>query len=51
MNYQYRLGNFFTLRTNCIMNMSVNIDCKFYLNRHVELLFSHELKLLGSFSQ
>jgi hypothetical protein len=47
LNYQYRLGNSFTLRTDCIKDLGVHIDSKLYLHKHVDSLFLHTMKLLG----
>jgi hypothetical protein len=47
LNYQYRLGNSVILRTGCIKDLGVHIDCKLHLHRHVDFLFSHSMKLLG----
>jgi hypothetical protein len=46
-NYQYRLGNSFTLRTDCIKYLGVHIDCTLHFHHHVCFLFSHAMKLLG----
>jgi hypothetical protein len=47
LNYQYRLGNSFILRTDCIKCQGVHIDCKLHCHHHVDFLFSHAMKLLG----
>jgi hypothetical protein len=47
LNYQYRLGNSFILRTDCIKDLGVHIDRKFNFHRHVDFVFPHALKLLG----
>jgi hypothetical protein len=46
-DYQYRLGNSFILRTVCIKDLGVYIDCKLHFHQHVDYLFSHAMKLLG----
>jgi hypothetical protein len=46
LNYQYRLGNFFIMRIDCIKDFGVHIDCKLHFHRHVDFLFSHAMKLL-----
>jgi hypothetical protein len=47
LNYQYRLGNSFTLLTDFIKYLGVRVDCKLHFHRHVDFLYSHALKLLG----
>jgi hypothetical protein len=47
LNYQYRLGNSFILRTDCIKDLGVYTDCKLHFHRRVDYLFSHAMKLLG----
>jgi hypothetical protein len=47
LNYQYRLGNSFILRTDCIKDLGVHIGRKLHCYRHVDFIFSHALKLLG----
>jgi hypothetical protein len=47
LNYQYSLGNSFILRTDCIRDLGVYIDCKLYFHQHVDHLFSHAMELLG----
>jgi hypothetical protein len=39
LNYQYRLGHFFILRTDCIKGLSVHIDCKLHFRSQVDFLF------------
>lgn len=46
-NYQYRLGNSFILRTDCIKDLGIYLDSKLHFHQHVDHLFSHALKLLG----
>jgi hypothetical protein len=46
LNYQYRLGNSFILRTDCNKDLDVHIDCELHFRRHVNFLFSHALTLL-----
>jgi hypothetical protein len=40
LNYQYRLGNSFILRTNCVKNLCVHIDCKLHFH-HVGFFHVH----------
>jgi hypothetical protein len=47
LNYQYRLGNSFILRTDCIKDLGVHIDSKLHFHQHVHFSFSHTMKLLG----
>jgi hypothetical protein len=47
LNYQYKLGNSFILRTDCIKDLDVHIDCKLQFHRHVDFLFPHAMKLFG----
>jgi hypothetical protein len=49
LNYPYRLGNAFILRTDCIKNLCVlvNIDCKLNFHDHCDFIFSRAMKLLG----
>jgi hypothetical protein len=46
-NCQYKLGNSFILRTDCIRDLGVHIDSKLYFHHHVDFLFSHGMKLSG----
>jgi hypothetical protein len=39
LNYQYRLGNSVILRTDCVKDLGVHIDCKPHFHRHVDFLF------------
>jgi hypothetical protein len=34
------------LRTDCIKDLGVRIDCKLHCHHHVDFLFSHALKIL-----
>jgi hypothetical protein len=47
LNYQYTLGSSVILRTDCIKNFGVHIDCKFSFHRLVYFISSYALKLLG----
>ncbi|PNF19791.1 hypothetical protein B7P43_G14658 [Cryptotermes secundus] len=47
LKYQYRLGNFFILRTDSIKDLGVLIDSKLHFHQHVDILFSQTMKLLG----
>jgi hypothetical protein len=47
LNYQYRLGSSVILRTDCIEDLGVHIDCKLHFHRHVDFLFSRSMKLLA----
>jgi hypothetical protein len=42
-NYQYILGNYFVLRTDCVKDFGAHTDCKLHFYRHVDLLVSHVL--------
>jgi hypothetical protein len=46
LNYQYRLGNSFILRTDCTKHLNMHIDGKVHSHRHHGLYFQYELKLL-----
>jgi hypothetical protein len=45
LNYQYRLGNSFILRTDCDKDLGVHTDCK--LLSSCQFSFLNALKLLG----
>jgi hypothetical protein len=47
LNYQYRLGNSFIFRTDCIKDLGVHINSKLHFHQRVDFLFSHSMKLLG----
>jgi hypothetical protein len=47
LNYQYRPGNSFKLRTDFIKDLGVHINCKINFHCHVNFIFSLALKLLG----
>jgi hypothetical protein len=38
LNYQCRLRNYFILRTDCVKDLGVHIDCRLHIHRHVDLL-------------
>jgi hypothetical protein len=40
LNYQYRLGNSFILRTDCIKDLGVHTDCKLHFHHHVDFIFT-----------
>jgi hypothetical protein len=40
LNYQYRLRNSFVLRTDCIKDLGVHIDCKLHFHHHVDFFFT-----------
>jgi hypothetical protein len=46
LNFQYRLVNYFILRTDCIKDLGAYIDCKLYFHQHLNFIFSHAMKLL-----
>jgi hypothetical protein len=47
LNYQYRLGNSFILRIDCIKDLGVLFDTKLHFHQHVDFLLSRTVKLLG----
>jgi hypothetical protein len=48
LKYTYRLGIFlYALRSDCIKDLGVHIDCKLHFHKHVHFLFPHAIKLLG----
>jgi hypothetical protein len=47
LNHQYRLGNSRILRTDCIKDLVIHINCELHFHHHVSFLFSHAVKLLG----
>jgi hypothetical protein len=47
LNYQYRRGNYFILRTDCIKDLGIYIDCKLHFHHHVDFFILHAMKLLG----
>jgi hypothetical protein len=47
LNYQSRLENSFILRTDCMKDLGVYIDCKRHFHRSVDFLFSHAMKILA----
>jgi hypothetical protein len=47
LNYQYRLENYFILRTDYIKGLGVCIDCELHFHRHVDFPLSGALKWLG----
>jgi hypothetical protein len=44
---KYKLGDFYITRTDCIKDLGIFIDSKFYFHSHVGYIFSQSIKLLG----
>jgi hypothetical protein len=47
VKYDHRLENSLIRRRECIKNLGVIIELKLHFHGHVDLLFSHTIKLLG----
>jgi hypothetical protein len=46
-SYLYTLGNFLTLKSNCVKDLKVHNDCVLNAIIPLILFFSHAVKLLG----
>jgi hypothetical protein len=47
LNYEYTFRTFLLFRSDCIKDFGVHIDCKIYLQHHLDFIFSCVMTLQG----